>query len=109
LRRRGLFLIPEEVEPPAVVRAVGEWETWLAASVPDLEDAQAVIRYALGDPRFYVRHRRETRPRPRIAAALGPRIRAGSSLSPRQLFLALAERSCFDALHAAHAGSAARF
>lgn len=107
LRRRGLFVVPEEVDPPEVVRAVGEWQGRFRYSVPDLDDPQAVVRYALGDPRFYVRHRCETRPRPKIAASLGPRIRAGSGLSPRQLFLALAERSCFDELHAAHARSAA--
>ena len=108
LRRRSLFVIPEEVDPPQVVQAVGEWEARLAREVPDLADPEAVVDYALGDPGFYMRHRRETRPHPRIAAALIPPILAGARLTPRQLFLALAERSCFDRLHAAHAGAAAR-
>ena len=94
-----LFAIPEEICVPEVVRAVCAWETRLRTVLPDIETPDRVADYALRDPQFYVWHRRETRPRPRLAEALLPRILAGERLTRQELFLALGERFCFDALH----------
>jgi membrane glycosyltransferase len=99
LAARRLFAIPEEIDPPAVVVALESWRQRLEASLPDIRDPAGVFGYALNDPDFYVRHRRETRDRPHVAQALLPKILAKIELAPRELFLALGERSCFDALH----------
>lgn len=103
LRARRLFCIPEEVNEPAVVRAVGQWEHRLTRVLPRLEADESVLDQALVDPHFYVHHRRETRARPRIADRLLPRIRARAKLSERDMLLAFSERRCFDELYAMRA------
>ena len=104
LRSRRLFAIPEEVDTPAVVEAIGTWRTWLEDRLPDVADPARVIDYAVKDAQFYVRHRRETRSRPHVAQSLMPKIVEKTELSRKELFLALGERQCFDALHIAHVG-----
>lgn len=108
LERLGLFLIPEEVEPPNVVRDVGVWETWLRNVLPDPEDREATVGYAVSDPGFYVRHRAETRSRPHVAAWLLPKILTGVPLSERETLFAIGERDCFSALHRHHAEARCR-
>lgn len=102
IKARRLFAIPEEIDPPAVVLAIEAWELRLRALLPDVDRPGGVIDYALKDPQFYVRHRPETRSRSRVVRSLMPKIRAGEDLTPRELFLALGERRCFDALHIGH-------
>jgi membrane glycosyltransferase len=104
LIERRLFAIPEEIETPDVVKALMRWDDHFRSILPDVTDADRAIGQALGDPGFYVRHRRETRIRPRVAAALLPKIRDGVRLRPRDLLLALGERRCFDALHVKNVG-----
>jgi membrane glycosyltransferase len=104
LIRRKLFAIPEEIETPDVVLALMNWDDYFRTILPDVTDPDRAIGQALRDPGFYVRHRRETRLRPRVAAALLPKINKGVRLAPRDLLLALGERRCFDALHAVSVG-----
>jgi membrane glycosyltransferase len=96
---RRLFAIPEEVAPPPTVRAIERWEARFRAWLADLDAPDSAIRHASEDRGFFVQHRRETRYRPRIAAALLPHIQSGAPLSARQAFLAIGERRCFDELH----------
>ncbi|WP_157220270.1 glucans biosynthesis glucosyltransferase MdoH [Flavisphingomonas formosensis] len=103
IQARRLFTIPEETMMPEVVRETVAWNARLAALLPDVRDPEAVKRYAISDPYFYVRHRRETRPRPQIARQLLPKILSGALLEENELMLALGERSCFDSLHALNA------
>ena len=99
--RLRLFCIPEETDEPAVVRSVRAWEARFREAVPDAGAPNAAIRQALGDPGFYIRHRRETRDRPQVAAALLPRIVDRQPLRHADILLALTDRSCFDAIHRA--------
>jgi membrane glycosyltransferase len=99
LARRGLFCIPEEVEPPEVVRRLALWHDRFRVMLPDVGDARHAIGAVLRDADFYRRHRRETRPRAQIAEALLPRIRAGAGLRKDDLMRALGERQCFEALY----------
>jgi membrane glycosyltransferase len=94
LMRRHLFAIPEEIETPAVVVRLIAWDLHFREVLPDRPIAQI-----LADPAFYVRHRRETRPRAHIAAAILPKIRAGHRLDRAEFLRAFGERRCFDALH----------
>jgi membrane glycosyltransferase len=103
LARRRLFAIPEEVRPPRVVGTLVGWEGRLAAALPKMRGRHETVRDALRDPGFYVRHRHQTRPKRRVAGLLLPKILAGTVLSEREMFAALGERRCFDALHALNA------
>jgi len=105
LKERRIFAIPEEIDTPAVIRSVQSWDARLRAELPDIDHPAEVGHYAVANPTFYVNHRRETRLKPRVAAALLPRIRAKAHLSPRELLVALGERRCFDALHVLHVRS----
>jgi membrane glycosyltransferase len=100
LAKRRLFTIPEEIHRPRVIDAVIRWERWLAANLPDVDAGEDAVRNALGDPGFYVRHRRHTRARPRVARMLLPKISSGAPLSDKEMFAAFGDRACFDALHA---------
>lgn len=102
IRSSKLFCIPEEITMPEVVRETLEWKGRFQAMLPDIEDPAQVVDYAITNPRFYARHRPETRSRPRIALSLMPKILARSDLANDELVLALGERTCFDALHAAN-------
>jgi membrane glycosyltransferase len=99
IRSRGLFCIPEEIDTPAVLQDMRRWERRLRAKLVSANDRKRVLADIVGDPGFYVRHRRETRRRPRAARILLPKINSHSLLSDREIALALRERSCFDALH----------
>lgn len=101
IARRKLFAIPEEIETPDVVKALTLWDAHFRAMLPDVADPAQAIGQLLRDPGFYVRHRRETRLRPRVWQALGAKIEAGVRLKAAELQLALSERRCFDALHMA--------
>lgn len=103
LAQRRLFTIPEEMRQPPVVGAVVAWERRLAAALPTTDRRADAVRQVLADPGFYVRHRHETRVRPRVAADLLPKILSGVALSERELFAAFGERRCFDAMHAFNA------
>ena len=101
LDRLRLFSIPEEIEPPEVVLAVGAWERHFETVVPDIRDARSALDAALRDERFYVLHRRETRTRRTTSSDLLASI--GRGLFPRdaELAWALSDRTTFDALHRA--------
>jgi len=103
LQKRKLFTIPEESLVPEVVRETAAWTNRFGALLPDVRDSNTVRQYALTDPYFYIRHRRETRRLPHMADRLLPKILSESPLRDEELALALAERSCFDALHALYA------
>src|SRR5581483_1179899 len=107
VRDCSLFCIPEEIDPPPVLREMQHWERRLRRALPRLDNRAEALAYAVGDAGFYVRHRPETRLRPHLARALLPKIRGRSPLSEQELRLALCERSCFDALHMFRAGAAA--
>ncbi|WP_404710226.1 glucans biosynthesis glucosyltransferase MdoH [Sphingomonas sp. MMS24-J13] len=102
--RRNLFAIPEEIETPDVVKALTMWDEHFRAMLPDVTDPTRAIAEVLRDPGFYVRHRRETRVRPRVWETLGRKIQTGVRLKAAELQLALSERRCFDALHVASLG-----
>jgi membrane glycosyltransferase len=99
LLRRRLFAIPEELHPPAVVAAIPLWQRHFESLLPPTHSRGAALRHAIADPGFYIRHRQQTRSRHRIAGALLPRIMAGAVLSEREMFNALSDRKCLDALH----------
>ncbi|AKJ66937.1 glycosyl transferase 2 family protein [Pandoraea thiooxydans] len=105
-----LFCIPEEICVPQVIDCTMQWETKLRRTLPNVENPEAVIDYAVKDIGFYVKHRPETRVRPHIASRLLPMINSGMQLSGRNMLLALSERTCFDALHirAVHGDALAR-
>lgn len=100
VQSRKLFCIPEEIDRPQVIDDTIAWERRLRSDLPDIDDPQAVIDFAVRDVGFYVKHRPETRGRPHVAARLLPSIVAGEPLAGKNLLLALSERRCFDALHA---------
>jgi membrane glycosyltransferase len=99
LAERRLFAIPEEVETPEVVRAVLFWERRFRELLPDASKAAATVEAALADPSFFVRHRRETRPRQHVAGKLLAKIRSGEPLGRAEILAALTETESFDALH----------
>jgi membrane glycosyltransferase len=99
LARHRLFAIPEEVCPPRVIGAVVAWERRFTELLPDTHTRDGAIRHALADRHFYVRHRQQTRTRRRVTQRLMPKILAGAPLSDKEMFAALGERDCFDALH----------
>jgi membrane glycosyltransferase len=99
LAERHLFSIPEEIHRPRVVHALVAWEHRIGGRIPPADDRRAALKHALSDPGFYVRHREQTRGRHRVARVLLEKIVAGTSLSDREMFAALSERVCFDALH----------
>ena len=101
LARARLFAIPEEVEPPEVVRAVVHWERHFEARVPDPRDAEAVLDAAFRDERFYVLHRRETRARRGLSEALLAKIALRQKLTDDEIKAALTNRTAFDAVHRA--------
>jgi len=94
-----LFCIPEEIQPPPVIRDTVAQERHFNASLPDPGDKAGTIAYAARDQGFYVRHRPETRSRRHVAHALLPKISSDAPLTDREILLALSERQCFDALH----------
>ena len=102
LAQLGFFLIPEEVDPPAVLRDIELWEARLRAALPDPDARTETLAYAMTDVGFYVRHRPMTRSRSHVAAWLLPKILAGEVLSERETMFALSERACFDAIHERH-------
>jgi membrane glycosyltransferase len=91
IRACKLFCIPEEVDTPPVLRDMRGWQDHFRKTEP--------ASLAISDPGFYVRHRPQTRRRPRVAKALLPKIRSGLLLDDREQLLALDERRCFDAWH----------
>ena len=103
LKARQLFAIPEEIDPPAVIKAITRWKEHFAARLPDAAEPDLVADYAISSPQFYVWHRPLTRSRPHLAALLMPKLRSGARLSEQELRLALSERNCFDVLHAGRA------
>ena len=103
LKARQLFAIPEEIDPPAVIKAITRWKEHFAACLPDAAEPDLVADYAISSPQFYVWHRPLTRSRPHLAALLMPKLRSGARLSEQELRLALSERNCFDVLHAGRA------
>lgn len=100
LLRRKLFLIPEEISPPEVALRMHDWESDLRAMVPDQEDTETAIRFAMTSKNFFIRHRPETRRRQHVKLWLLPRIQAKQKLTEHEYRIALSERSCFDELHA---------
>ncbi len=110
IRSLRLFCIPEEIFMPEVIERTMRWENELRRSLPDIENPEAVIGYAVKDIGFYIRHRPETRVRPHVARRLLPMIHENKQLSGRHMLLALSERTCFDALHirALHGNDSAR-
>ena len=99
LRKARLFCIPEEIAPPGVVAAVPVWQRQFEALLPNADDREAALKFAVSSRQFYIRHRAETRSRPRIAGYLLPKIENDEALSDRELLFGLSERSCFDLLH----------
>ena len=67
IRSRNLFCIPEEIDPPEVVGAVGKWEQRFQGVLPDAEKPNETVTYALSDLMFFIRHRPGTRSRPHTA------------------------------------------
>ena len=97
--RRHLFSIPEEIDVPPVVAAVTDWQRRFAEVIPAATATAQPAVALIGAPRFYVRHRRETRLRPNISASLLPKIIAALPLDRLEMMAALTERRCFDAMH----------
>jgi membrane glycosyltransferase len=104
LRSRNLFCIPEEIDTPEVIGDLVKWEERFKDILPDAENPDETVAYALRDPEYFVRHRPATRSKPHVAKVLLPKIRAGVALKGKELLFALYERACFDALHATYAG-----
>lgn len=98
LKRRKLFLIPEEFDPPAVIKSLHVWQDQLA-SLPDLDDREAMLTYACHDLDFFMHHRAETRVRAETAQWLLPKIQQEHLLTEREAIFALGERKCFDYIH----------
>jgi membrane glycosyltransferase len=105
LARLRLFSIPEEIEPPEVVRAVLRWEQHFERLIPDARLSRETVDAALRSERFYVLHRRETRARRRASDALRTKIALRQPLEDSELLTALADRLSFDALHRASVGT----
>lgn len=103
---RRLFVTPEEIDPPAVLKDVTYWEDFFRPRLPGHHSLPAALEYAVTEVQFYVCHRTATRYRPALARLLVPRIEKGDALSEKEMSLALEERRCFDALHAGAHGFA---
>jgi membrane glycosyltransferase len=102
--RRKLFVTPEEIDPPAVLRDVIHWEEFFRSRLPRHQSLPSALEHALVDVQFYVFHRSMTRYRPALARILLPKIFDRLDLSEKELSMALTERRCFDMLHAQACG-----
>jgi membrane glycosyltransferase len=97
--KRHLFIIPEEIEPPAIVKNLAGWQAHFVRLLPNVHEPQKVFAYAVSDPRFYAWHRAGLHSRPTLEKALLPTIEAGRPLTFEEMGMALFDARCFHELH----------
>lgn len=98
LRRAGWFVIPEEFSQPQEITDLLEWNGRLKNKLPDPDDVEACVRYALSCPQFYLQQRASSRRKPMLSARILDKLNTNENLSLQEFMLAISEKSCLDAL-----------
>lgn len=99
IRKAGLFCIPEELDEPRVITLMHEALAYFRTQMPDPEDRDATLSYAVSSPFFYLNHRPHTRSKSHIGDRLRMKISDEFPVTISEFHHALRERSCFDELH----------
>ncbi|QDH16998.1 glucans biosynthesis glucosyltransferase MdoH [Swingsia samuiensis] len=90
------FMIPEEHEVPLEITQMLEWDEKVRSTIPDPENLEHCIQYALNSPDFYVAQRARARHISRFYSNVSEKMTLNKKLTIDEFMTALSEKKALD-------------
>lgn len=99
LKKAKWFMIPEEVVVPREIVEMEQCNTHLKSLIPNPEEIQDCIKYALLNKLFYIKQRARSRFKSQLSERILKQIHDQKKLSLPDFMIAISDTRCLDTLH----------